>query len=250
MKKIFLFLFGASALFLMTHSFAAINSPSFLSGTYVQAEAGGSFSNSENVSPQNDKTGWTRPNDDYSDKIGNSFLYGFGFGYRFNSLIRADITYSQRDNFKYDKTFYAADRCRTFDVKNKTLMANVYFNFNGLRKDKPLMFDPFVGLGIGYAWNETDNFDATFADGSPQIYAPFRQNDERKHDNLAWQLTLGVTAHLLKHLDADLGYRYFNIGKITTGSMTGQNMGSTIIDPLTASETDMQEIYLHIRYII
>lgn len=257
MKKITLGILGASALLIASTCFANTDTDSatLFSGTYLQVEGGGSFSNSENFHPQRARRNWTPINDDFPSRIGNSFLYGLGLGYRYNSFVRIDLTYSQRNNFKYDKTSYAATdgRHRTFDINNKTLLANIYFNLNGLRQ-KPWMFDPFVGFGAGYAWNSTNNFDSTYANGSAQSSAPYSQNSGRKNGSIAWQASAGITAHLFKHLDADLGYRYLNIGKVTTGTMRAEGSAvpetSKTIDPLTASTTDMQEVYLNVRYII
>lgn len=244
MKKLFLALSCLPALLLAPHGFAAANSQNFLHGAYAQIEAGESFSNTENFHPQGDRDGWTTLTNNLSDPIGNSFLYGIGAGYRFNSLIRTDITYSQRDNFEHDKTaYFNTDAVRqTFDIKNKTLMANAYFNFNGLKNSTSWKLDPFVGFGLGYAWNEVENYKEQ---GPTALTFNYRK---KKHNNFAWQLSLGITAHISKHLDADLGYRYLNIGKITTGKLNCTC--SAIYDPLAAKDSDMQEIYLNVRYLI
>lgn len=218
----------------------------FLSNVFIKAEIGYSFSNHENFSPESPKTGWTNPNDNFSDKIGNSTLYGIGLGYIFNPYFYSDLTYTLRNDFQYDKTFLSADRKRTFDIKNQTFMLNFYLQANSQIQNSVFnKLHPFVGAGIGYAWNKTDHFNSTVI--SNPVSRSYAQSGNHK-TSLAWEAMAGVNYNIIKNLMAELGYRYIHIGKISTGKITCSDC-SLDSDPLTATRNDLQEAFLSLNYL-
>lgn len=161
--------------------------------------------------------------------------------------VSSDLTYTIRNGFRYNKTFQSADRQRKFDIENQTLMLNIYFQANSQKNGSIFnKLHPFVGAGIGIAWNKTRNFKAIQLSTGIEQASPQSGNVKR---NFAWQAMLGVGYNITQHLIADIGYRYVNVGKISTGALTIP--GSAIpADPLSAKHSDLQEAFLSLKYVI
>lgn len=219
------------------------------SGFYVKAETGYSFSNNADFDV-GQGIGWGQPQDDFSNEIGNSWLWGAGLGYRINPLIRTDITYDRRAGFEYSKSFYYADRHRQFDITNQTVMANLYLDANGIRCVNFGRFNPFIGGGIGYARNTGSDFTSTdISTGFQTVNAANTVSTYSPTNHFAWQFTLGTAFNLCKHLDLDAGYRYVNIGDIQAGpKQLNRDAPNFIRSSISTNNASMQEVYGDLRY--
>lgn len=86
-------------------------------------------------------------------------------------------------------------------VSSVTLMFNGYLdlgNFHG--------WTPYVGAGIGAAFNELEN--VTFTNGGVVALGSKRETD------FAWALMAGVSRDLGRGMMLDIGYRYIDLGEI------------------------------------
>ncbi len=237
---------GMFSIVTMTAHASSLNS--ITHGLYVLGEVGASFSNNENFGVPVNSPDWSRPQDDLSSRIGNSPLLGAGIGYRFNPLFSADLTYTQRYDFNYDRTFIAADRIRKFDLDDKAVLANVYLHANGIKNHDFGRFDPYIGAGAGIAWNHASDFSSTVisnGDIASKTGTAFYTNES----GFAWQLTAGTGFALSTHCMIDVGYRYLNMGKAQTGVKYDPTATTTrALDPLSANNLSTQEVYLDLSY--
>jgi opacity protein-like surface antigen len=118
-------------------------------------------------------------------------------------------------------------------VKTYTMMFNAYKdlgNFGGIT--------PYVGAGVGLAYNRLS--ETTFTD-------PNVPNRILGHDDLslAWSLMAGIGYQLSDRAVLDVGYRYLDMGKVTSDSIdnTRSYNPRVRIDDLAA-----HEIKVGIRY--
>jgi opacity protein-like surface antigen len=109
-------------------------------------------------------------------------------------------------------------------VSSITLMFNGYLdlgNFHG--------FTPYVGAGIGVAFNELDN--VTFTNGTVVRLGSRRESD------FAWALMAGVARDLGRGVMLDIGYRYIDLGEIGVAGVDGAGRAFSLhIDDLAAHE--------------
>jgi opacity protein-like surface antigen len=231
----------ASILCLSSYSAFAIDA-NIQQGFYVKGYLGGSFSVNENLQVHGNQ-GYPDPYNDFSSRIGKTFLWGGGIGYRINSLLRIDLTYDNRSGFKYDKTFTNSDRHRTFTIDNDTYMANLYFDASGIPKFPSTIFCPYVGFGLGLSYNKTKDYTSAAISTSVTNYV-----SSYTRSSMAWQVMLGSSIDLAQHIQLDLGYRYASLGKIAVGthSITEPNL---TLSTLSTSHAGANELYLGLRYI-
>ncbi len=174
---------------------------------------------------------------------------GIGIGYQYNSWLRFDVTgefrgrsgFSINDHYSnppadcsqlYARaTGYAT--CRNFgeninrgSVSSMVLLANAYLDLGtwyGLT--------PFIGGGVGVAQNKvsgisdygyatnlvTASTDAANV-GFSATSAVYGTAGNGTKTNFAWALMAGLGYDVAPNLKLELGYRYLNLGKITTGN--------------------------------
>ncbi len=142
-------------------------------------------------------------------------MLGVGVGYQINNWFRADATAEYRRQAKYRAveiytqgcpTVYCSDTYRA-NLSTGVFLINGYVDlgtWGGLT--------PYVGAGVGLAHHWLSNLTDT---GLGYGYA----NDTSK-TNLAWALMAGASYDLTRNLKLDLGYRYLNMGSMTTNPIS------------------------------
>jgi len=216
---------------------------------YIRGEGGYSISRKAKFKVEGNQAGWDSPNQDYSNRIDNSSVYGFGAGYAFNKIFRADINFRQRSNFEYSKFFAlpipGSNYIRTHNMQNKAVTIDGYVDTAGFGFGTDC-FNPFAGLGLGVAWNKikdavTTQFPA--AGGlSPGAFAPIVPHTK---SSFTWHGTLGVGMKVCQKFHVDLGYRYVDMGTFETGASAPDFAGT--LAPLRAKRVSTHEIYLGVR---
>jgi opacity protein-like surface antigen len=223
---------------------------------YFRADAGYSFS-------KDPKIKWAVNNDDFNIANGTNYANGehvsntsmengwlgeAGFGCGSGSRgIRAEVMFGYRGERKIDgePVYYAGpvtaplpnpdavDPLHT-SVKTYTMMFNAYKdlgNFGGVT--------PYVGAGVGLAYNRLNETYFTGNNATP--------NRILAHDDLAfaWSLMAGIGYQLSDRAVLDVGYRYMDMGKVTSDSIdnTRSYNPRVRIDDLVA-----HEIKVGIRY--
>lgn len=155
------------------------------------------------------------------NKIDGSPVIGGGVGYRFTDSLRGDVMLTHRGFYRLnDATFEADYRA---NISSTTLMANGYYDFTaGGAK-------PYVGVGIGYARNETETLIQDFRLGFANQFSGATK------DNGAVALMVGVG---IPYSDwtLDIGYRYVDMGKFETAPVAALGISSGQTGKLSAHE--------------
>jgi opacity protein-like surface antigen len=187
-------------------------------------------------------------------EIKDPAFIGVGIGYQFNNWLRFDVTgeYRQRVPFLATGNYSGvADFCagggQCFDVYNgnhgaAVFLANAYFDLGTWWR-----VTPFIGAGIGTAYNEVRGFwdlglnsDGTTGRGFAKDYSSW---------NMAWALYAGLTFNVTHNLKLEAAYRYLNMGDVRTGIVDCVGCGAG--GPLayyTLKELESHDFKLGFRY--
>jgi opacity protein-like surface antigen len=156
-----------------------------------------------------------------------SGMIDFGAGYQFNNWFRADATLEYRGGAALQSLFTLTDPASPAfggplqyadfyrgDVSSLVGLVNGYVTL-------PEVWGvaPFVGAGIGFADNMVSGFTdqslAYASFGSVGSSGGYFSNNSKT--NFAWALMAGLDFALAPNLKLEFGYRYLNMGSISTG---------------------------------
>lgn len=194
-------------------------------GAYLRGDIGWSFGRDIGGSVI-DGTG-------FEGDSGNTPMVELGVGYQLPYNLRVDVTGSFRPNYEINskETFGGLAVNADADVRSSGLMANVYYDI-----PTGTAFTPYVGGGIGVAFNKVKTINYTF--GAGQI----REDGDSK-TSLAWSLQGGVAYAVTSNMKIDLGYRYIDLGEFeTSGNST---VGAV---PKTDGDLRAHEVKIGLRY--
>ncbi len=162
-----------------------------------------------------------------NETIDDNWSIGGGVGYYFSNHIRGDITIDYLHKGSVSATNAAnvaadlAPGTRAFDISSWAMLANVYFDFWPRRA-----FTPYVGAGLGIAYNQTYAGVATrSSDGTTGAIGGADNYD------VAVALMAGFTYAFRQGVYLDAGYRFTYLGEAKTGTITtptGSLSGDTI----------------------
>ena len=176
--------------------------------------------------------------------IGDSAFAGAGVGYQFNNWFRFDVTGEYRTAAHYSAIQSYSDiwsapgaspcglTARCHDVYSgqhsaAVVLANGYFDLGTWYG-----ITPFVGGGVGVATNFLNNW----YDISAQPAGGFGYATDKTQTNFAWQVGAGLAYNVTPNLKLEVGYRYLDMGKMTTNQIACQGF------PICARES--QSFYL------
>lgn len=137
----------------------------------------------------------------------DSMFVGGGIGYNWNSWLRFDGTAEYRAKSRVDAfVTYPPNGIDQYQgyLKSWVFLGNAYVDLGTWD-----CFTPFVGVGIGAAYNTLSDF----SDVNPNGGYGFGRNPSEWH--LAWALHAGVAYEVTKNFKVELAYRYLNYGSIT-----------------------------------
>lgn len=231
------------------YSFASIAKPGSI---YFNLEAGLSSSNQAQINVTTSPSGWDFTPDGYNSNLGNSEILGLGIGYVINPLLRTELNIDRRGSFQYQKfqtsTGQFGNKTRYFDLTNTTIMANLFLEGSGLPHDLSyhsthFTLDPFVGAGVGVAFNTVSNF-YTIPVGSSAKVSTMNSHTQT---SFAYQLGAGVNLITQKSLSFGIGYRYLDAGNFSSDNYLTDLQLTAI--PWTG-KLRTNEIYAVLRYAI
>lgn len=151
----------------------------------------------------------------------DTWSLGGGLGYFFTDYIRGDLTLDYR--FDADVTGTNPDgRVHQTGVSNTVGLANLYYDIRG--RDA---FTPYVGVGAGFSYNETDNHDV-YTGGVLTGSAGGKGNTD-----FALAAMAGFSYRMRDNVLFDAGYRYLHMGSAETD------------DNLTAGDLQIDDIQAH-----
>lgn len=204
---------------------------------YIRGDVGYSFSNKPDMRwPVTDPLTGDFVTDKISDlKIEDTWLAEGGVGCAAgNSGWRGEITFGVRYNREIsgEPGLWAPVIPVTGDpihanVQTYTLMLNAYRDLGSWGN-----FTPYVGAGLGLAYHIVE--DVYFTDNLNLVNAIEGDKDLA----FAWQLMAGVGYRIADNAVLDIGYRYVDLGKATSGRADNAGFVNprVVIDDMTAHE--------------
>ena len=149
----------------------------------------------------------------------DSAFVDFGVGYAVNSWLRFDVTGEHRTAAKFKVVGSYHEFCpggaTCFDQYDGSHSAEVFLLNAYLDLGTWWCLTPFVGVGVGGAWNTV----TTVTDlGIVNIFAPgfgFSQQDASNW-NLAWSAQAGLAYSVSNNLKLEMAVRYLNLGSVRT----------------------------------
>jgi opacity protein-like surface antigen len=152
----------------------------------------------------------------------DSAFVGFGVGYQVNNWLRFDFTGEHRTAAKFKAVGSFHEFCPTFGAP-----ATCFDQFDGSHSAEVFMLNayldlgtwwcltPFVGAGVGGAWNSVK----TVTDlGIENIFAPgfgFSSHDASNW-TFAWSAQVGLAYNVSNNLKLEMAVRYLNLGSPKT----------------------------------
>ena len=165
----------------------------------------------------------------YNPTISSSGIFDLGFGYQFNNWFRADVTGEYRGGAHFQTLEMLADSTLVgtnttgqqyadfyrADLSSYIAMLNGYVDLGTWYS-----VTPYVGAGVGVAYNKLFGFtDTGYAyPGNGALSPTGGYSDDAGKWNFAWALMAGLSFDVTQNLKLELGYRYLDYGKFTSGS--------------------------------
>ena len=192
------------------------------------------------------------------NQLGHGFTggtsYGLGVGYQFNAWFRADITGEYRSKVLFSGTDFAniAGLGPISDVYSARFsswvaMANVYVDLGTW-----WCITPFVGAGVGGAFNQIDGLQDLGSIPSPGVgsvnSASYFANSANK-TSFAWAAHAGLAYKVNQNFTVELAYRYLDLGNAVTGR--GDTFDGLLAGrgrPFQFNDLTSQDIKLGVRW--
>ena len=215
---------------------------------YFRADTGYSASRSGKAELTDFLSGNTKVDivDVNSVSLGNTWLLegGVGCGFGGSRGFRIEAIAGMHGVREF-KGIVAAPQYGTIDqpiegsLKTYTVMLNAYKdlgNFNG--------FVPYVGAGIGIAYNSFGNFLVPNVDWNG--WNNFSGNDL----SMAWALMAGVGYQISDRAIIDVGYRYIDMGSAGASWANVCHCGQTELQKIKISDNAAHEFKVGLRYYV
>lgn len=201
-------------------------SQNYCDNFYGIAGVGGSFSRCAKIKVDNRV--WDKAKNGYSRRLGDSENYTVGLGYAVSPCFRFTAEGSFRPHFTYknfqiatagNQIAFAGNKTRHFSLNNKSLLFNFYMygtKYTSLDLGYGFRLHPYIGTGVGVAYNKMNNFHSVLTDSVPSngltlhhVTSAMNPNTKR---SLGWQFSAGLELMKACCFSLNLGYRYFNAG--------------------------------------
>jgi len=157
-----------------------------------------------------------------------SWSVGGGFGYRFNSFVRADWTFDYRNSTNYTGNAIVPNAtCLASAVANPCLISyksNVTRWVSLLNGYVDLgtwsIVTPYIGAGVGVNHTNT-NGNVVYTNLTPTTTALNVSLSGNATTGFAWALMAGLAFDIAPHTQLDIGYRFVNMGAVHNVSPLG-----------------------------
>jgi opacity protein-like surface antigen len=187
----------------------------------------------------------------FLDKGGfeSGMFFGGGLGYAWNNWLRFDVTGEYRgkvgfnalDRYFNDPNFFTNDYRAT--KSEWVVLVNGYLDLGTW-----WCVTPFIGAGVGVAYNKIEHFRDTNVIAGGGGWA-----DTGSKSNLAWALHAGASYKVTSNFAVDLSYRYLNLGKAESGLLV--NLDPTVFSgnplrPVTFNSIQSHDLMLGVRWLL
>ncbi len=182
---------------------------------------------------------------------------GVGIGYQVNNWLRFDVTGEYRTASKFSAiesftnngvAFPLIGGCgaRCYDtysasIQSSVFLANAYVDLGTWRG-----ITPYIGGGVGMASHKVKGL----YDLSAQPAGGFGFAPDTSKTGFAWALMAGLGFEVTRNLKMDLGYRYLNMGDVTSGQIACAGVG--IVCPLEVQKYALtsHDVKVGFRYLL
>jgi opacity protein-like surface antigen len=172
--------------------------------------------------------GFTVGGDEFNaGSLGDAAFADVGVGYQFNNWFHADVTGEYRTGARFHSiesytSFCGALSGRCYDdysgnVNSAVFLANGYFDVGtwwGVT--------PYIGAGVGIAHNTFGS--VTDIGQTPNQGFGFASSNST--NNFAWAAMAGLSYAVTPNLRLELGYRYLDMGNVTSGGIACTNVAA------------------------
>jgi opacity protein-like surface antigen len=178
---------------------------------------------------------------------------GGGIGYQWNNWFRVDATIEYRGKVgfhaldRFFNPFFGGGR---FDTNQYTASKSEWVGLVNAYLDLGTWWciTPFVGAGVGVAYNKIEHFRDVNV-----ITAGGGWADTGTQTNFAWALHAGAAYKVTPGFAVELSYRYLNLGKAQTGLLV--NLDPTVVSgnplaPVTFNNLQSHDIMLSMRWML
>ncbi|WP_336485266.1 outer membrane protein [Methylobacterium nigriterrae] len=254
-------------------------------GWYLRGDVGASVYQAKNFAAYGEKDASGRINERYyQNEVGGGAFAGVGIGYQFNPFLRGDITgeyrfstgISGQHRYEYATGFFdgggnelrgRVDEQTRGNFDSAVVLANAYFDLGTWYG-----ITPFVGGGVGVAFNHTSGFQKSGSVSEPTlVYAYegcgcgpypasiggaavynktvssyFRANTSA---NFAWALHAGLAYDVTPNFKVELAYRYLNLGSVKTGAGFDACC-STTVGYYKEKSLEAHDVKIGLRYLL
>jgi opacity protein-like surface antigen len=188
--------------------------------------------------------------------IKSSSFFGLGIGVEHSRWLRFDVTGEYRgkqlfiaqDHYNHGGPCYVGgvidgSQCGTneytADLESWLGLANAYIDLGTWRG-----ITPYVGGGIGMAYIDVQGFkDVNVPTGSVHF-----GNSDRSTSNFAWALYAGLSYDVTPQFTLDLGYRYTDLGSVSTGPTTAPTDPTETTGGIDIRDITSHDLLLSARY--
>ena len=144
-----------------------------------------------------------------------------GVGYRFNRWFRADVTgeYRAAAHFSALESYNDATTLsgRQYDTYNGSIRSIVGLVNGYVDLGTYVGITPYIGAGVGVANVAVKNLYDIAPNGG------FGYASDHSQTNFAWALMAGLAMPVTPNLTLELGYRYLDMGNVSSGTIACQN---------------------------
>lgn len=175
-------------------------------------------------------------------------IFGVGLGYRVNSWLRLDATgeYRGKAAFRGLDTYRPEPNSGTgvgvddyYASKQEWVaLANAYLDLGTWYG-----VTPFIGAGVGAAYNIISNFRDVNVATNGVAYG-----NTAGTWNLAWAVHAGLAYQITPAFTVELAYRYLNLGDAQSGDLITYNGVSNIDNPMVFRKIDSHDLRLGVRW--
>jgi len=149
----------------------------------------------------------------------DSAFVDFGVGYQVNNWLRFDATGEHRASAKFKVIGSYREFCpggaTCFDQYDGSHSAEVFMLNAYLDLGTWWCLTPFVGAGVGGAWNSVTAVSDLGIVNNQSPGFGFSQSDASSW-NLAWSAQAGLAYNVSSNLKLELAVRYLNLGSVKT----------------------------------
>ncbi|MFD0935986.1 outer membrane protein [Methylobacterium trifolii] len=260
-------------------------------GWYLRGDVGASVYTRPTYSTAYDYTGYADDNRSFGNAIGGGGFAGVGVGYQFNPFFRGDVTGEYRFSTGLRGTEYYRgpdfdDGLGSYGVNKSTghfdsavVLANAYFDLGTWYG-----ITPFVGGGVGYAFNHMSGYGTSQQFTSPTYgydyghpsysdcgcghasypYGPVYGADgkavyntqagskfykDKSTGSFAWALHAGLAYNVTDAFKVELAYRYLNLGHAATGVGSVPCCSETL-PGIKVKDIEAHDVKIGLRYLL